>query len=135
MAKQKQADGVKKEPRIVDDYQSRTVVSVENPHWADAEHTMLDADVVFAELEYMGAIPFTAVDGADTKHGQEIWDAGTAGDYGEIAEYVPPPVAKNQPNEALLTALGPHQLRGLLAQLGSKSQKEIEAMWEKASKS
>ena len=73
------------------DYQNRTVVSVSNPRWADAGHTLLDADVVFQELESLGASPFTTVADADTNHGVEIWTKANAGDYGAIAEYVEPP--------------------------------------------
>jgi hypothetical protein len=66
----------------------RTIVSVSNPRWSNASQTMLDADVLFAELEALGPVPFTATDNADTPHGQEIWDNALAGEYGEIAEFV-----------------------------------------------
>ena len=72
------------------DYQSRTPLDVKNPHWDNAEHTMLTADVLFKELEELGYTPFTTTLDADTKHGQQIWDAALNGDYGEIAEYEPP---------------------------------------------
>ena len=76
---------------VLIDYQNRTVVSVENLQWADAAHTLLNADVLFEQLSSMGHVPFTTTDNADTKHGQEIWDKANAGDYGVIAEYVEPP--------------------------------------------
>lgn len=76
---------------VLVDYQSRTVVSVSNLKWANPEHTILDVDVVFKELESMGAVPFTTVPDADTKHGVEIWTKAIAGDYGTIPEYVAPP--------------------------------------------
>jgi hypothetical protein len=76
---------------VLMDYQNRTVVSVSNPRWADAGHTLLDADVVFLELESLGAIPFTTTVNADTAHGVEIWTKANAGDYGTITEYVEPP--------------------------------------------
>ncbi len=53
---------------------------------------MLDCDAVFAELEALGAVPFTTMPDADTRHGREIWEAANEGEYGTIAEYVPPPI-------------------------------------------
>jgi len=72
------------------DFQNRTVVSVSNPKWDNAEHTMLTADVLFQELEALGPIPFTSTDNADTAHGVVVWQKAIAGEYGPIADYVPP---------------------------------------------
>ncbi len=63
---------------VLTDYQKRTIVSVANLHWANAEHTLLDCDAKFAELEALGAVPFTTMPDADTKHGREIWEAANA---------------------------------------------------------
>lgn len=72
------------------DYRSRTPLEVRNPRWKNAEHTILDVDVLFEELEPVGLVPFTATVNADTDHGVEIWEKGLAGEYGPIADYVPP---------------------------------------------
>ncbi|MER8619161.1 hypothetical protein NKG99_20375 [Mesorhizobium sp. M1409] len=75
---------------VLIDYQNRTVVSVANLRWANAQHTMLDADVLFAELEALGPVPFSTTADADTAHGREVWDKANAGDYGPIAAFSVP---------------------------------------------
>jgi hypothetical protein len=66
-----------------------TVEYVKNLEWANAEHTVFTCVVKYAEFneEHPAGIvptdPYT--------HIQEIWTKGNAGDYGVIAEYVPPP--------------------------------------------
>jgi hypothetical protein len=65
--------------------------SVKNPIWTNEKHTMINCDVNFNDLpeEY---VPFTA-DPSDTSNpsSKTIYDQCVAGDYGTIAEYVPPP--------------------------------------------
>jgi hypothetical protein len=78
------------DPAVLADFSNRTVVSVENPRWVRADHSVLDADVVFAELAVMGAVPFSTSADADTPHGLAIWAAAIAGDYGAIAEFSRP---------------------------------------------
>lgn len=73
------------------DYQNRTVVSVSDLQWNNAEHTMLTANVLFDELEDLGPVPFTTFADADTAHGVEVWTKALAGEYGAISEYTPPP--------------------------------------------
>jgi hypothetical protein len=76
-----------------------TVESVTNLKWTNAEHTMFDCVVKYAEFDE--AHP-SGINGTDPyAHIQEIWTKGNAGEYGAIAEYVPPPapeVPENQPN-------------------------------------
>jgi hypothetical protein len=62
---------------------------VKDLKWCDVEHTMFECVVKYAEFnEEMPA----GINGADPyPHTQEIWAKGNAGDYGVIAEYVPPP--------------------------------------------
>lgn len=64
---------------------------VKNPQWANAEHTAINCDVDFNDLreEY---VPFTAVPSGDYEHSHQIFAECVAGNYGEIAEYVEPPV-------------------------------------------
>lgn len=94
---------------VMTDYKNRTVVSVANPRWGDAAHSTLAADVVFEELQSLGAVPFSTSAGADTEHGQQVWDNAIAGQYGPIAEYVAPD----------LGALDTDALNAALAQEGS----------------
>lgn len=68
---------------------SRTINTVRNVGWADAEHTALVCEVDFDELDDE-FVPFSTSAEADTEHGLEIWQRANAGDYGVIAEYVAP---------------------------------------------
>lgn len=62
-----------------------------NPIWANAEHTAINCDVDFDDLSEE-LVPFTA-NPLDTSNPSslEIYNQCVAGDYGPIAEYVPPP--------------------------------------------
>lgn len=60
---------------VLADWQNRTVKSIKNPRWANAEKTIVEADVVFEELEALGPIPFACSADADTPHGLLVWDA------------------------------------------------------------
>jgi hypothetical protein len=65
--------------------------NVKNPIWADAEHTIINCDVDFDDLqeEY---VPFTAnPNDISNPSSKQIYDQCVAGVYGTIAEYVPPP--------------------------------------------
>jgi hypothetical protein len=63
--------------------------NVTNPQWADAEHTAINCEVDFIDV---GLVPFTA-NPLDTSNpsSKEIYNQCIAGDYGVVAEYVPPP--------------------------------------------
>ena len=77
---------------------------VKNPVWANAEHTVINCEVDFNDLsdEF---VPFSA-NPLDTSNpaSKEIYDQCIAGDYGTIAEYVPPlpyiPTAQANKNTA-----------------------------------
>lgn len=75
---------------VLVNFQSRTIVDVKNPRWVRADHSLLDADVLFQELEALGYVAFTTMADADTPHGVQIWEDCNALVYGPIAEYVPP---------------------------------------------
>lgn len=64
---------------------------VKNPVWTDEKHTSIGCEVDFDDLEEE-FVPFTA-NPLDTSNpaSKEIYDQCIAGDYGTIAEYVPPP--------------------------------------------
>lgn len=64
---------------------------VKNPVWTNAEHTEINCEVNFDDLpeEF---VPFTAnPNDPYNPASKEIFDACVAGDYGPVAEYVPPP--------------------------------------------
>ena len=63
--------------------------NVTNPKWSNPEHTTIDCEVTFDEI---GIVPFTA-NPLDTGNlsSKQIFDQCVAGDYGVVAEYVPPP--------------------------------------------
>lgn len=66
-----------------------TVESVTNLQWDNAEHTSFSCIVKYAEFNEEHPAGINATD--QYAHIQEIWAKGMAGEYGTIAEYVPPP--------------------------------------------
>lgn len=77
-----------------------TIESVTNLEWCDAEHTFFSCNVKYAEFNEVHPAGVNAID--PYAHIQELWTKGNAGEYGVIAEYVPPPepeivAANNQP--------------------------------------
>lgn len=79
--------------------------NVTNPTWANAEHTAINCDVDFTDI---GTVPFTA-NPLDTSNPSsvEIYNQCVAGDYGTVAEYVPPPpyVPTAEDNKATAVSL------------------------------
>jgi len=67
-----------------------------NPIWANAEHTAINCDVDFDDLSEE-LVPFTAVATGDYEHSHQIFAECVAGTYGDIAEYVEPPVPEYTP--------------------------------------
>lgn len=72
-----------------------TIEYVKDLKWIDAEHTMFDCTVKYAEFNEELPSSINAID--PYAHINEIWTKGIAGEYGVIAEYEPPPVPE-QPN-------------------------------------
>lgn len=72
---------------------------VKNPKWANAEHTAIDCEVDFDDLneEY---VPFTALPSDDYEHSHQIFAECVEGKWGTIAEYVAPPVPEYVPPPA-----------------------------------
>lgn len=64
-----------------------------NPQWANAEHTAINCDVDFDDLRE-DFVPFTASLDDLYEHTKEIFEKAVAGEFGEIAEYVAPPVVE-----------------------------------------
>lgn len=64
---------------------------VRNPVWSNAEHTRIDCEVDFGHLDDE-FVPFTADPTDVMEYSKTIFDECVAGQYGVVAEYVPPPV-------------------------------------------
>lgn len=63
--------------------------SIKNPKWKNPSHTLLECEVDFDDLEEE-FVPFLAVASGDYPHTHEIFARCVAGEFGSIAEYVPP---------------------------------------------
>jgi hypothetical protein len=66
-----------------------TIEYVKDLKWCDAEHTMFECIVKYEEFNEEHPSGINLND--RYSHIQEIWTKGNAGEYGVIAEYVPPP--------------------------------------------
>jgi hypothetical protein len=62
-------------------------MNARNLIWSDADHTAIDCEV---EHEIYGWIPFTASPSDVAAHGREIFEQCASGEFGIIAEYIPP---------------------------------------------
>lgn len=56
--------------------------------WVNADSTLIDMIVTHPRF---GEIPFTASPHDVEPHGRELFARAVAGDFGPVAEYVPPP--------------------------------------------
>ena len=65
-----------------------TVEYVKDMKWCDAEHTFFECTVKYAEFNEELPAGINATD--PYAHIHEIWTKANAGEYGPIAEYVPP---------------------------------------------
>ena len=72
-----------------------TIEYVKDLQWCDAEHTFFSCAVKYAEFNEEHPSGINATD--SYAHIQEIWTKGNAGEYGVIAEYVPPPAPEPIP--------------------------------------
>ena len=128
---------------VLADWRNRTVLSVAAVRWVNEEHSILDCEVIFKELEGLGPLPFTTSAQADTDHGLEIWEKAKSGEYGKIADFVAPTSEQVRERMPHLTA---RQLRlGLLslgklgdvpaaiAALPSPDKEQAEIEWQYAS--
>jgi hypothetical protein len=84
-----------------------TIQYVKDLQWCDAEHTMFSCVVKYEEFNEEHPSGINAAD--SYSHIQEIWTKGNAGEYGVIAEYVPPPpppepTEENQPTSQGMTS-------------------------------
>lgn len=73
------------------------IQSVQNPVWANAEHTAIKCEIKHNDY---GWIPFTASPEDCEAYGREIYANAVAGSYGPIAAYVPPLPPSAEDNKA-----------------------------------
>jgi hypothetical protein len=67
-----------------------TVEQIRNPVWKNAEHTLIECEVKFAEA--FDFFPFGAfIEGDQYAYTKEVFDRASSGEFGEVAEYVAPP--------------------------------------------
>lgn len=78
----------------------RTLKSAHSPIWANQENSEIALKCVFVELEEMGELPFLAQQSDTEAHGREIFTRAAAGEFGEVADYVPPVPSEAQALEA-----------------------------------
>jgi hypothetical protein len=67
-----------------------TLTSLTNPRWSNAELTTIDCEITTSQFGDE-ILPFTASQNDCEAHGRGIFADIVAGNYGPIAEYVPPP--------------------------------------------
>ena len=65
------------------------IEAVQDLAWCDVEKTFFSCSVKYAEFSDFLPVGVNGVD--QTAHIRELWVNGTAGIYGPIAEFVPPP--------------------------------------------
>lgn len=63
------------------------MMNAQNPQWANAANTLIDCEI---EHPVYGVIPFTASPDDVEDHGREIFARCVAGEFGTVADYVPP---------------------------------------------
>ncbi len=74
-----------------------TIEYVKNLQWDNAEHTSFSCVVKYEEFNEEHPSGIAPTD--PYPHIQEIWTKANAGEYGAIAEYVPPPPPVAKPAE------------------------------------
>ena len=72
------------------------ILNASTPRWANQESTCVELQVDF---EGIGVIPFGATPFDPEPHGRELFADAVAGEFGPIAEYVPPIVPVVVPQE------------------------------------
>lgn len=65
--------------------------TIKNLKWSDEQHLRINCDVNFEDLKEE-FVPFTADPNDSSEHGKDIFARAVNGEFGEIAEYEPPPL-------------------------------------------
>lgn len=69
---------------------------VKNCKWATENHLSIECEVFFDDINSEEWTPFCANPNDHYEHGREIFSRAAAGEFGEVAEYVPPPQPKQK---------------------------------------
>lgn len=64
------------------------MMDAKNPAYVNAEQTQIDVTVTHPVF---GEIPFTASPDDVEEHGRDLFARAVAGEFGPVADYVPPP--------------------------------------------
>lgn len=64
---------------------------VKNCKWATEDHSSIECEVYFDDINFEEWTPFTANANDYYEHGREIFAKAVAGEFGEVAEYIAPP--------------------------------------------
>lgn len=99
---------------------------IRNPRWANEEHSVIECEVNFGDLEE-DFVPFGASMNDAYEHTKEIFTRCSAGEFGEVAAYVPPPLLEPIPGTSLSIAPQPSGATMSRAELEEKV-KQLEAM-------
>ena len=65
--------------------------AVRNCKWATEDHSSIECEVNFDGITSEEWSPFGANPNDYYEHGREIFAKAVAGEFGEVAEYMPPP--------------------------------------------
>jgi len=76
-----------------------------SPKWANPDHTLI---VLTWVHDVYGEIPFNADPNDSVLHGREIFAQAAAGDFGPVAEYVPPVKPPEQIQKEMTDAVQRH---------------------------
>lgn len=73
------------------------LTSVKDPVWADNTNTMINCVITTSQFGDE-QLPFTAYQHDVEEHGRAIFARLVAGEFGEIAEYIPPEPSPTPPS-------------------------------------
>jgi hypothetical protein len=65
--------------------------AVKNCKWVNEEHSSIECEVMFDDIQSEEWTPFGATPLDMYEHGREIFAKALAGEFGVVAEYIPPP--------------------------------------------
>jgi len=75
------------------------LTSLKTPRWANPEKTQIDCEITTSQFGDE-VLPFTASINDVEQHGRDIFNAIVSGEYGIIADYIPPPVVEIIPRKS-----------------------------------
>ncbi len=67
------------------------LIDAKNPQWADEAKTMITVEAKWQHIESEGYLGFLATPNDPEAHGRDLLERCKNGEFGTIADYVPPP--------------------------------------------